>query len=178
MLLYVNVSRRLTNRDIFVGQFLGFGALIALSLIGFFLGLFIPLPYIGLLGFFPIYLGIKAFFENDDNDAAPGGESDNVSLPFISSGALQVAGISIANGGDNVGVYIPLFASQTRTSLLLMIAIFFLMTMLWLLMSKYLANHKLIAEKLRRYNHIIFPVLLVVLGLYILWECKTYSLFS
>jgi cadmium resistance transport/sequestration family protein len=177
MMLFVNVSRRLTNRDIYAGQFLGVIALIILSLSGFLIGLIVPLPYIGLLGVFPIYLGIKEFFEKDDDDElAEEFTASNPSNTFISASALHVAGITIANGGDNVGVYIPLFVSQRLDSLIIMITIFLIMTYGWLWVSKYLANHKLVAERLRRYNHILFPALLILLGIYIMWECRTHTL--
>jgi cadmium resistance protein CadD (predicted permease) len=83
---------------------------------------------------------------------------------------LAVAGVTIANGGDNVGIYIPLFATLTVTSKVVMISIFFIMTLLWCMMAKYFVRHPLIEKTVDRYGHFITPFVLILLGLFILHE--------
>jgi cadmium resistance transport/sequestration family protein len=178
MMLLTQSSRRFKKYHIFGGQFLGMFTLIAISLVGLVAGLFIPVPYIGLLGLFPIYLGIKEIMEKDDDDdeieevsKAP---KNNSSL--FSTATLSVASITIANGGDNIGVYVPLFIAQNSVQLVIMILTFLALTWVWLIIANYLAQHPIVAKNLKKYNHILFPAMLILLGVYILYECKTYRL--
>src|SRR5689334_15382583 len=65
-------SKRFKPIDIFVGQYVGIVTLVIVSLAGAYLGGFIDPRYVGLLGFFPIYLGIKQavglFRKSEDKD--------------------------------------------------------------------------------------------------------------
>src|SRR5262245_54180964 len=56
-------NKRFKEREIIVGQFLGIGALILLSLLASLVGLIIPLAYVSLLGLFPIYLGANGLWQ-------------------------------------------------------------------------------------------------------------------
>ena len=94
-------NKRFKEREIVAGQFLGITTLIAISLIGSLVGLLIDQSYIGLLGLIPIYLGVRGIWdllknrENNDQD-------DDVYKHERKNKSLTVAGVTIANGGDNV----------------------------------------------------------------------------
>jgi cadmium resistance protein CadD (predicted permease) len=170
-------QKKFTRSEVYAGQFLGISLLILLSLSGMIFALIVPLPYIGLLGFFPIYLAIKSLFDKDDESEL--GEEAVVRrsfIPFVSTGTLSVASITVANGGDNVGVYIPLFTSQSTGALMFMIAVFLIMAFFWLKLSDYMSSHPVIGNTLRRFNHILFPLMLFILGIYIFIECGTHTL--
>lgn len=102
-------------------------------------------------------------------------ESDAVTK---SVGVISIAGVTIANGGDNVGIYIPLFTTMALSERLQLIFVFFFMVYLWCLIASYLATHPLVAKKLDKYGHLIMPVVLFALGLYIIIESETLSLLS
>ena len=51
------------EREIILGQYLGFSALVFVSLLGYAGSLLFPRQYVGLLGFFPIVLGIRELLE-------------------------------------------------------------------------------------------------------------------
>jgi cadmium resistance protein CadD (predicted permease) len=67
MMLFTVTSQSFRPHHILSGQYLGIITLIAISVIGSLIGIVIPKVYIGLLGFFPIYLGIRKFFSKDDD---------------------------------------------------------------------------------------------------------------
>lgn len=157
--------------NIYTGQLLGIFSLIGLSLVGSLVGNLIPLPYLGLLGIFPVYLGIKQILKKDAD------HNDEVVLSK-SNMIMSVMMVTIANGGDNVGIYIPLFATLAWPFKIGMIVIFLLMTLLWCTIAKYLANHPLLSASLSKYGHIVTPIVLILLGLYILYESKTFSIFT
>lgn len=172
-------QKKFTRGEVYAGQFLGITLLILLSLSGMIFALIVPLPYIGLLGFFPIYLAVKSLLDKDDDEAA---SDEKVMvrksfIPFVSTGTLSVASITVANGGDNVGVYIPLFTSQSAFALVLMIVIFLVMTFAWLKLGDYMSSHPVIGNTLHRFDHILFPLMLFILGIYIFVECGTHTLF-
>jgi cadmium resistance protein CadD (predicted permease) len=82
-----------------VGQYLGFTALVLVSLIGFFGGQILPHEWLRLLGVAPIAIGIKKLFAARDDHIQP-----------ASTGTLDVATVTFVNGADNIGIYTPLFA--------------------------------------------------------------------
>ncbi|WP_435593378.1 cadmium resistance transporter [Nocardia sp. bgisy118] len=77
------------------------------------------LPYLGLL---PLMLGLRAAWNvwrrRDDGDAD--GQADPGSRP----GVLSVAAVTFANGGDNIGVYVPVFATTGNGGLIVFSSVF------------------------------------------------------
>jgi len=138
MLFFAQVNATFRPRHIVAGQYLGFLILIAASLPGFFGGLIIPRAWIGLLGFVPIAIGISQLL-NRDSESVQAVSSQVPSagtwLPLLSSllgsQTYQVAAVTIANGGDNIGIYLPLFASSSLPNLTVVLSVFFAMLGVW-----------------------------------------------
>jgi cadmium resistance protein CadD (predicted permease) len=166
-------DRRYKTSDIYFGQYLGIIALIAISLTGSLLGNFIDSKYVGLLGLFPIYLGLRQIVSliRNKNKEQVAPEMKN-----SKSAMLNVATVTFANGGDNIGVYIPLFAALTAADKSVMIGIFLLMVWIWLTLAKYVTKHPISKNILSKYGHIITPFVLCLLGLYILKENDSFQL--
>ena len=94
-------------RHIFWGQYLGTGILVAVSLFAAYVLNFIPQDWIiGLLGLIPIFLGIRVAFVGEEEE-----EEEEVVEKLESRGTNRlfwtVALITIASGGDYLGIYIP-----------------------------------------------------------------------
>lgn len=179
MVLFTVTSHSFRPANILAGQYLGISTLIAISLVGSLIGIVIPKVYIGLLGLFPIYLGIRKLFNQSDDEE----ESPELSVnkryilsSIIAPATLSVASITIANGADNIGIYIPLFVNLSVTNLVLTIAIFLALVFVWVKTAGYLAQHPRLKHALARYNHVLFPSILIGLGIYILIESDTYTL--
>ena len=81
----------------------------------------IPDEWVGLLGLLPIALGVHGLLGAR--------QPDSTYLP--ATGTLSVAGLTAANGVDNVTVYVLLFAGQSPGSDLLTIATFFVLLIGW-----------------------------------------------
>lgn len=180
MLLFSQVNHIFRRRHIVVGQYLGFVVLIIASLPGFFGGYLLPRPWIGLLGFMPIVIGLSYLFQKDTDETVQIvpelSNSRSIFASILKPQTYQVAAITIANGGDNIGIYLPLFASSTWIELIVILAVFLIMIAVWCAIANYLAHHRLVARSLMTYGHRIVPIVLIGLGLYILWESKTYTL--
>lgn len=145
---------------------MGIDLLILLSLLGAWLGSLIDSKYIGLLGFFPIYLGIRGIVDLFGKE----NEEQNTEIKAKSTGFWAVSVVTFANGGDNIGVYIPLFASLDKFGMIIMISVFFAMVFVWLLLAKYLTKHPLLERKIEEYGHVVTPIVLCFLGIFILVE--------
>jgi cadmium resistance protein CadD (predicted permease) len=81
---------------------------------------------------------------------------------------LQVALVTFANGGDNIGIYAPLFSGMSALDISWAILIFLVMTGLWCLFSIKMVENRVIGIKLRKYGHIILPFVLIVIGILII----------
>ncbi|MET3294897.1 Cadmium resistance protein CadD, predicted permease [Bacillus wiedmannii] len=104
---------------IVIGQYLGFSVIISLSIIGSLSSFFIPVSWIGLLGFVPIYMGAKGLLSLRSYKS-------NEVIDNISGSLFKVALITLANGSANISIYIPLFASQNLKTNIVTLIIFFL----------------------------------------------------
>ena len=143
LLFFSQVDTKLGRQHIVVGQYLGFTAIIIASLPGFFGGLIVPREWIGLLGLLPIAIGIKQLMsrEKDTRQVQTVNtdfKSDCASNPIVSFlfGVLnpqtyKVAAVTVANGGDNISIYIPLFAGSKLAGLGITLAVFFVMVGVW-----------------------------------------------
>lgn len=167
-------NKEFKSKDIIVGQLLGISTLIAVSLMGSLLGLLVPQAYIGLLGLVPMFLGLKGIWRllkskpDDDEVDMDEGRGENK--------VFTVAGVTIANGGDNIGIYVPLFATLTWTDKTTMVIIFLAMTVLWCMIAKYFVKHPYVASVVEKYGHRITPFVLMLLGIFILYENGTFGL--
>src|SRR5574344_101875 len=115
MILYARADSRKTKAEITVGQFIGIAVITAVSALaaaGFRL---LPARYTGLLGLVPVALGVKEIIEYRRANAARAKHSYDQTndaedeVPALTYGLLSAALITIADGGDNLGIYIPLF---------------------------------------------------------------------
>jgi cadmium resistance protein CadD (predicted permease) len=155
--------------QVVVGQYLGFLALLGLSLPGFFGGQWVAGPWLGWLGLLPIAIGLRAWL-------SPDGEDEPVITPTDRSLVLSVGLVTIANGGDNIGVYVPFLASQTWWSLGLIIGIFLSLVALWCGLALWLARHPKVAPNLDRVQRLM-PIVLIGVGLYVLVENQVWQVF-
>ncbi|NJS10662.1 MAG: hypothetical protein HC789_09890 [Microcoleus sp. CSU_2_2] len=80
----------------------------------------------------------------------------------------QLPAVTIANGGDNIGIYLPLFASSDLPSLAVILAVFFLSIALWCYVAYLLTRQRAIANILTRYSQALVPFVLIGLGIFIL----------
>jgi cadmium resistance protein CadD (predicted permease) len=135
----------------------------------------LPRPWIGLLGIVPIAIGISRLLNPDTEEET--GEAEPQSIPLLGSilspQTYSVAAVTFANGGDNVGIYMPLFASSNWQSLVVILGVFFLMVGVWCYTAHQLTKVPAIAETLTRYGNPLVPFVLIGLGSLILIDSHT-----
>jgi cadmium resistance protein CadD (predicted permease) len=165
-------GQRGTTTKIVVGQYLGFGAILLASVaVTFGAGLFLPddaIPYFGLI---PLVLGLWAAWQVWRN-----GDDDDDSVADRPISALTVAAVTFANGGDNIGVYVPVFLTVGTAAVVAYCVVFLALVLVLVLAAKFVATRKPIAEVLERWEHVLFPLVLILLGLVILIEGGAFGL--
>ena len=154
-----------TTLRILAGQYLGLaGILAAAILVTLGANAFLPTEAIPYFGLIPLALGLWAAWQawqgNDDDDDA------KVSGKNIS--ALIVAGVTFANGGDNIGVYVPVFLNVDTATVIIYCVVFLILVAGLVLLAKFVATRPPIAEVLERWEHVLFPIVLIGLGIFIL----------
>jgi cadmium resistance protein CadD (predicted permease) len=158
-------------RHIILGQYLGIGLLIAISAVGSLISLVVPTYVIGLMGIVPIIIGVKHLIEirRKDNSHSRQVVQDKRNRSYLSF--LSVAAVTFSNGGDNIGVYVPLFSKYNAVAQVsVLVSIFMIMTTVWCAVAYYFVNHPLIASRIRHIGNIVLPFVLIGLGIYILIE--------
>ena len=114
----------------------------------------------GLLGVAPIVIGIgKLLRLGKEEEGQP-----------TAVGILQVATVTIVNGGDNIAAYTPIFATQGSRDMIATLAIFAVLTLVWCFAALGLVRHTALGKPLRRYGHVLLPFILIGLGGLILYR--------
>ncbi|MBE9211036.1 cadmium resistance transporter [Nostoc sp. LEGE 06077] len=188
LLLFSQVDVNFRRRHIIFGQYLGFIAIIIASLPGFFGGLVVQREWIGLLGILPIAIGLMQLLNREQETIeiqevntefkqhSPVNSVLSLILSILHPQTYKVAAVTIANGGDNISIYIPLFAGQNLASLGVILSVFFLMVGVWCAIAYLLSQHTTIASLFSRYGKVIVPFVLIGLGLFIMYERGTFNL--
>jgi cadmium resistance protein CadD (predicted permease) len=166
---------RLRHRSIVFGQYLGIGALVLASALAALLALALPDGWIALLGIVPLFLGLAKLpaLRTDAAGAEDGSEVRRIqdrehnAECGLRSQALAVASVTVANGGDNIGVYVPLFATAVE-AIATYVLTFAVMTGVWCALGYLLVNNQILGGAIRRYGHVVLPFVLIALGIYIL----------
>lgn len=257
-------------RHVWIGQVMGFTVIMLISLIGVFVGSFLPPHYAGLLGFVPLLMGLwrtrhwcekatggaessmsdayqlqelstteggrrSSIAKRESTMEAEGqghksnpieerrvsstesvadadipGSHDSTTEPaqhlelgdpyqlheptddvtedgvteqkaewwstVLSVHSLKMAAVTVANGGDNVAIYIPVLVTYNAAEVLLTVAIFYILLVAWLYVAAVFVSFRFVANFIEKYGHYIIPVALILLGVYILWSTDALSL--
>jgi cadmium resistance protein CadD (predicted permease) len=170
-------DHRLRARSVVLGQFLGIGAIVAASWICALVALAIPQGWIATLGVIPLALGVKDLRSSwrrasDLEEDARIHEQELAAEQRTHSQVMAVALVTVANSGDNLGVYIPLFASQPAI-IPIYAVLFAILTGVWCILGHLLVNNPLIGQAVRKYGHLAMPYVLIGLGIFILADART-----
>lgn len=167
---------RFRTREIAAGQFMGITALYGASVLFSLLSLVIAPAYIGLLGLAPIAIGLKKAWDLHKGDANETASAERRSVFAGGGNMVSVAAVTVANGGDNISIYTPLFAARSATDVAVIGAVFAVMTLIWLAFACWLTQHRTLGVPIRRYGHRVVPFVLIALGVMILYEAGSLSL--
>lgn len=168
VLFLASTRGSLSGWKVVAGQYLGFATLVAISVVAAAGLTIIPDEWVGLLGLIPLAIGLYGLIRtlrrrSDDDD-----DDDDSSISAV--GLLGVAGITIANGADNISLYTPVFRTSPISDTVVTIIVFFLLVAVWCLVARVVGTNKTVTELLERVEHWLVPAVFIGLGLFILIE--------
>lgn len=179
-LFFGRAAGRAAALRVVIGQYLGFGAILAVSVAGALGATLLPERFHPYLGLVPLALGLRAAWrtwrERRDRDRAAGPADDHGDDPGHGQdvrpgpGVLAVAGVTLANGGDNVGVYVPVLTTAGSADLVVYALVFLALVAVWCAAGWFLATRPAVARALSRWGHLLLPAVLIGIGLVILLE--------
>jgi cadmium resistance protein CadD (predicted permease) len=166
------------------GQYLGFLILLCISLACYQFKFVLPMHYLAVLGLFPIIIGIKYFWNFRKNIFTDGMLEKNFGPTGTQRGdaikgsnnILTMAMTTVANGGDNLAVYIPLFMTLDNFELSITLLTFMVMVGVWCVLAYKMVNNRIVGEKLKIYGHLIFPAVLIIIGFGIIFRSLPFFL--
>ena len=169
IILFANQGTR-GIKSIYIGQYLGTGILVGVSLIAAYFLNYIPQDWmIGFLGLIPLGLGIRSIFVDEDVDE----DSIGNQIKNNQSQIFAITGLTLAMGGDNLGIYIPYFTGMNVGQIVIVLAVFIIGIFLLCQLAKRFATIPMSGGIIERYGRIIVPVIFIGLGIYILVENGT-----
>ena len=166
-----STSKTITPLKITLGQYIGFTAIVIISMIGFGVSIVLPSEPIGFLGLLPILLGVWKLFElllpTEEE------EPDKSNFAGVKS-VLKVSTVTLMNGGDNIGTYVPLFSQTKGAEIAVYVVIYYILLGVWCLVAFLVMRQKHILLVVRRYMRVVIPLLYVGLGVYIVVKSSCY----
>lgn len=110
----------------------------------------------------PLFFGLWAAWQ------AFRGEEDDEDVSSKKLSTLAVAGVTFANGGDNIGVYVPVFTTSTPAEVAIYCVVFLILVAPLVWAARFVATRPGIAEALEEWESVLFPAVLILLGIAIL----------
>lgn len=176
MLFFAKVKDKKGVRDIYIGQFLGSGLLILVSL--FFAVILHYVPdkrLLGFLGIIPVFLGIKALILGDSD----GEKMANEKLKDTNQNLIKtLIFITIVScGADNVGLFVPYFISLALPKLLITLIVFLIMIFLLVFIAQKSVSISTVGTVLEKYSRWFIGIVYIFIGGSVLIENGSIQLF-
>jgi cadmium resistance protein CadD (predicted permease) len=163
-------------KRIVAGQYLGFAALLLITVAAAFGATFLPESAIPYLGVLPLALGLRAAWQAWRGHRHGGSGGQQGENGQTGPKMLQVAAVTFGNGSDNIGVYLPVFAKTGAAGIAVYAAVFLVLVGVWCAAGRYFATRPAVAKVLGRWGHILHPLVLITLGLFILIQGGAFRL--
>ena len=173
LLLAALFGSGLAVRAVVAGQFLGIAVLTGVSVGAAYAATAVPTAWVHWLGLLPIAMGVWLLVQliRKRSDGAPDRPDDVAAEQQfeakLGSQVLGVTAITIANGGDNLSVYIPLFAKSVAV-LPVYVIVFAVLTAVWCWLGYVLVKNPIGGAVMERWGHILLPFVLIAIGVHIL----------
>lgn len=154
----------------------GYVAAITLVVLGAFLAAeaveLVPASFLGYLGLVPVTLGLLGIYRLFRT--APSGGPEAVPRP--TKGFVPVLAVMLANSGDTLGVFIPVFADTAESLELPILLTTGVCALGSAAVARWIATRSGYAGSIQRVARVVLPFLLVAIGGYILLNTGTDAL--
>jgi cadmium resistance protein CadD (predicted permease) len=165
---------RSATARIVVGQYVGFLAILTASVIGAVGVQLLPEPTIAYLGVLPLLLGLRAAWSAWHSRRSE--ENDGAAYHGDTGLVMTVATLTFASGGDNVSVYVPVFALLGVSEMAAYVVVFLFCVALCCAIAWYVTSRPVVAHLLARWSHVLVPTVLICVGVVILVRGRAFGL--
>lgn len=167
LLVSWQVGGGIATSRLFGGYVLGMAGVLILAVVLGLVGYLFPVEYLGYLGIVPIIVGLRLLaLRRGEVSEAP-----RVGIAGVS--AAGVAATQLSNGVDTVLVFAPLLADSLVEFDLAIVVLFVVMIVLWFLLAGLLSRHLARLTVVSAAERWIAPVVMIVVGVYILTNTAT-----
>ncbi|CAF1215840.1 unnamed protein product [Adineta ricciae] len=166
----------LRSEHVILGQYLGFSTLLILSLLGYTISYILPVKLFGFLGFVIIAFGLNGL-KTLIEQRRSGNELKSIENVILNENEsfcedlkriVKVSLVTIANGNDNISIYVPIFVQSTDWQIVAYGLGFLFMVGILCLFSYCFIHFPPIFQFARKYAQFISPFVFIALGIYIL----------
>ena len=159
-LLVTDPSRR---RRVSIAQALGVATLVVLATVVGSLLASVPSRWIGVLAIAPWALALHAWRHRHDHDHE-----------VFRRGAVTTFALTLALGGDNLAVWIPLLRTNGSWHVAITIAVFAVLEAIFIVAALRATSHPSVVSWGDRHARQLVPWIYLALGLLILFESRTF----
>ncbi|KAF6828610.1 cadmium resistance transporter [Colletotrichum musicola] len=171
-----------TPLRITIGQYVGFTVIMMVSMIGFGASLVLPTEPIGFLGLLPILLGVwwlfALLFPTQEEEEEEEEEETAATSGLLAAGlwktVFTVASVTVMNGADNIGTYIPLFSQAKGAEIAVYAVVFYILLGLWCLVAFLVMKQRHLLRLAEKYAAKVVPFLYIGLGIFIVVNSECY----
>ena len=132
---------------------------------------FAPNRYAGYLGVVPIVMGVVHLYKAVRHRSA----EEDVSRP-VAHGAFSVGLVMLANSGDSFAAFVALFAETREPFTFLIVAVGAVLSLAWYGLARWITVRASLQRLLQRLGRYLLPVILILVGAYILADTRTDTL--
>ncbi|MEM3341819.1 MAG: cadmium resistance transporter [Thermoplasmata archaeon] len=173
VLILLFSSGKYSAVQIALGFYAGIAVAVIASLLASVFSLFMPEYIVGFIGLIPVLIGIKSFINQiHGSDFEDVGEIKSA-LKKSAVGVASVFLLTVANCGDNFGVYTALFAAASARTIIIYIIVFVVFTALLCIAASSLTRSLRTGRRIALVGEALFPFLVIAIGLYVMVECGT-----
>lgn len=115
---------------------------------------------------------ISLLFGGDDEDEE--GDGAEVSRFGSMKSVFKVGLVTIMNGGDNIGTYIPLFSQAKGAEIAVYVVVYYILMGVWCLAAYLVMKQRHVMRLAQKYAEYIVPFLYMGLGIYIVVKSDAY----
>lgn len=173
-LAVLNMSSRAQGHpkrwQIWVGMYAGMTAVVLLSLLAAIGLTVVPDGWIWVLGLIPLLLGVRSLIITirAHNAGTP-------ASPAVVTGLTGVIGLTIANAGDDIAAYIPVFRALDAGNVAITVVVFAIGVAAWCLLGAWLASHRRVTNVIQKWGHWIIPAVFILIGLYVFYKAGIFG---
>ncbi len=178
LVMFVLFGSAFTLRDkIFVvlGKYLGLAVLVFVSKTAASLLVQFPVKeLLGLLGLVPIAIGVKTGIDcQRGGPAMRSAGEDSVQGRNLFLVLLNTLIITLANGGDNIAVFLSFFPSLSRCEFVASCVVFAVLQAVWCAIAIAVMSAKSLRDYISESRRVVIPFLYILLGIYIVIQNGT-----